>query len=736
MSKAANEHDSRAERETQQPTSIEGTLERITWSAGDSAFVIAQFRVENELFSIAGLGEMLSPVTGDRYILHGSWEEHPKYGWQFHFTSYDQKLPVTEDGIVRFLASGLLRGIGQSTARKIVDRFGIDALEIMEHDIGRLREIEGIGKKKLEGIRESWEKQRGVQTVMLFLREHDISGTWAVRIYHAYGAQAVTIVKKDPYRLVDDIEGIGFTSADSIARRLGLDAHDERRILAGITWALRESARRDGHCAMPTAEFIHHAGSILEVDEFAISHALTRAKEERRIIEQDELLFLPELYHAEQSIATSIAQAFGEEWNMLNHLEIDEYLAPVEMKRDVRFNAQQVEAIHKCLGGPLCILSGGPGTGKTTTLIGILHVARALGWEAAICAPTGRAAKRIAEITGSEAKTIHRLLEFDPSSGRFQRDEEKRLEADILVVDEVSMVDVELMAALLRARPRGCRVVLVGDADQLPSVGPGAVLRDMIECGEIDTVVLRLVFRQAEKSSIITNAHRVRQGFMPVFDSRLVDGGETFFREVGPKENIAQLIRDLVVERLPATFSCDPMRDIQVLSPMHNTVAGVTNLNQVLQQSVNGGGRVVFHRGDRRFRAGDKVMQVRNNYDKDVYNGDIGFVHGFDEEDDRLAVDFDGRRVLYASEEMEHLVLAYAVTIHKSQGSEYPIVIVPMVMQHRIMLRRTLLYTAMTRARDLLIILGQRTAVATAAQSPYESPRFGSLRDKLRQALR
>ena len=360
------------------------------------------------------------------------------------------------------------------------------------------------------------------------------------------------------------------------------------------------------------------------MDETILAEGLRSACETARVVEEEGLLFLPALHAAEKQIVAAIAQSYGELWNGLDHLSIDDDLALVEEKQGIRFNAQQVDAIHKCLAGPLCILTGGPGTGKTTTLTGVLHVTRALKWNAAICAPTGRAAKRITEITGIEARTIHRLLEFDPASGAFQRDEEGPLEADILVVDEVSMVDVQLMAALLRARPAGCRIVLVGDADQLPSIGPGAVLRDMIACGEVETVVLNIVFRQDRQSSIVSNAHRVREGYMPVFDARLVDGGETFFREVGQHENVGQLVRDLIVDRLPAACACDPMRDIQVLSPMHNSPAGVSHLNHVLQQAINGAAPVVYQRGEQRFRSGDKVMQTRNYYEKAVLNGDIG----------------------------------------------------------------------------------------------------------------
>ncbi len=736
MGKKIPDHDRRGGDETQGEQSLEAVLERVIWSAPDSAFVVCSIKVEGELFPLTAVGEMVSPSPGDRYVLHGRWDEHPRYGRQFQFSSYDVQYPVTPEGIERYLGSGLIRGLGKGTARRIVDRFGTRTLDVMNNEIERLLEVEGIGEKKLDAIQHEWEKQRGVQTVMLFLKAHNISSAWAVRIYRAYGNEAITVMHDNPYRLIDDIEGIGFMTADSIARSLGIAAGDARRVLAGMSYALKEAARRYGHTCVPESEFLRHAATVLEVELDEAYAALRLAIESGRAFLYDDHVYLPELMHAEEAIADSLRTAFREEWDDLDHLGLDRRLADVEAARGIRLNAQQVEAVHKCLSGPVCILTGGPGTGKTTTLTGVLDLARQLEWSIAICAPTGRAAKRITEVTGHDAKTIHRLLEFDPSVMAFQRNEDNVLEADILVVDEMSMVDVSLMAALLRARRPGCRLVLVGDADQLPSVGPGTVLRDLISCGEFDTVVLRLVFRQAAHSSIVSNAHRMRQGYMPVFDTRIVDGGETFFREVGPEENLGALVRDLVATRLPQELGCDPMRDIQVLSPMYDTPAGVTHLNHVLQQAVNGSARVVFQRGDRSFRAGDKVMQTRNDYGKDVYNGDIGYVQRYDEEENLLFIDFDGRAAGYAPEETDELVLAYAITVHKSQGNEYEIVIVPVVMQHRVMLRRNLMYTAMTRAKRMMVFLGQRSALAMAVENSREQRRFGLLPQRLQEALR
>ena len=736
MGKTPPAHDRRGGAETQDEVSLDDTLDRVTWSAPDSAFVVCRIRVEGELFPLVAVGEMMSPSPGDQYTLVGKWDEQAKFGRQFQFSSYEVRYPVTPDGIERYLSSGLIPGLGKGTARKIVDRFGSRTLAVMNDEIERLLEVEGIGRKKLEQIQREWERQRGVQNVMLFLKAHDISSSWAVRIYRAYGNDAMRVLHDDPYRLIEDIEGIGFVSADRIAHSLGITKSDERRVVAGLEFVLREAARRSGHTCVPEVEFLRHAASVLEVEADEAHAALRLAVERGTVCMEEEHVYIPELLHAEKAIVRGLHAALGEGGATLDHLGLDARLKDVEEVRGIRFNAQQVEAVHKGLTGPVCLLTGGPGTGKTTTLIGILDLAVTMERRTAICAPTGRAAKRIAEVTGHEARTIHRLLEFDPVALVFQRNEDRPIDADLIVVDEMSMVDVTLMAALLRARPAGCRLVLVGDADQLPPVGPGTVLRDLLACGEIDRVALRLVLRQSEQSTLITNAHRLREGFMPVFDARRTEDGGTFFREVGPDENVAQLIRDLVAERIPAEFACDPMRDIQVLAPMYDTPAGVTHLNHVLQQAINGGARVVFQRGSRTFRQGDKVMQTRNDYSKDVYNGDIGFVRGYDEEENQLRVEFDGRQVEYAPEETEDLMLAYAITVHKSQGGEYEIVLMPVVVAHRGMLRRTLLYTAMTRARRMMVFLGQRAVLSAAVQNAREQPRSGLLASRLREALR
>jgi exodeoxyribonuclease V alpha subunit len=731
-----NRHDREGDTETQEPESIEVTLDRIIWSAPDSAFVVCRIRLEEELFTLAAVGEMHSPSPGDRYVLHGRWETHPRHGRQFRFQSYEQQYPVTLEGMERYLGSGLIPGIGKVTARLIVERFGDRTLEVMNDHIDRLREVDGIGEKKLAAIRREWELQQGVSNVMVFLRSHNISTSWAVRIFRAYGNAAMHRIRENPYGLIEDVEGIGFLVADGIGRSLGIAADDERRVVAGMSYALREAARRQGHTCVPEEEFFRQAASLLGVGIDDMRNGLARAVAQGLVFIENEHVYLPELFHAEQRIAVELQAAFAEEWNSLDHLGLDKRLAEVEKTRTVQLNAQQVEAVHKCLAGPVCVLTGGPGTGKTTALTGILDLARLMQWKIALCAPTGRAAKRITEITGHEARTIHRLLEFDPKEMAFRRNEDRRLEADILVVDEMSMVDIPLMAALLCARPAGCRMVLAGDADQLPSVGPGSVLRDLLASRDIERVVLHLVLRQAADSSIIINAHRIRDGYMPNFDTRVRGVGETFFSEVHSDEQLPELVRALVAERIPDEFDCDPVRDIQIISPMHDSAAGVTRLNAVLQEAVNGGARTLLQRGDRLFRQGDKVMQTRNDYEKEVFNGDIGYVRGYDEEGGALAVGFDSRVVSYTAEESDDLVLAYAITVHKSQGSEYDVVIMPVVMRHRIMLRRNLLYTAMTRARRAMIFLGQKNAISIAVANAREQLRHGLLAERISDALR
>jgi exodeoxyribonuclease V alpha subunit len=715
--------------ETQEEVMLEATLLFITFYNRETMFTVARFQTEDGR-TVTCTGEMLQPTRGERYTLNGSWNTHPKYGLQFKWTSYETLLPATKDGIEQYLASGLIKGIGNVFAHKIVTRFGVETLQIMNTDIDRLAEVPGIGGKKLERIKESWNEQRGVQNVMVFLKSHGVSTAYAVRIYMQYGQRAIEAVTNNPYRLIDDVEGIGFITADTIAQKLGIAAEDLVRLKAGIHYVLREAAFANGHTFLPEDECIHAAARVLHADDGAVRSALRAAIEEALFMQDDGRIFLPELFFAEFTVAECVHRFFDKQPVIGNIEELNRLLLETERMRGIRFTPVQTEAILKSIEGPLTIITGGPGTGKTTTVIGILSLAHSLDWNVALCAPTGRAAKRMSEVTGDEAKTIHRLLEFEPRLRIFQRDEDKPLEADLVLVDEMSMVDVLLFAALIRAIPSGAKVVLMGDVDQLPPVGPGNALRDLIESREIPTITLNTIFRQVEHSSIISNSHRVKNGNLPVFDY------ETHLIEVGDAEEIVQRISRLVLHDLPQDMGVDPLRHIQVLAPMHNTLPGVKHLNSVLQQVLNHQGFLFLHRGERVWRVGDKVMQTKNNYEKDVYNGDIGFIDAFDEEGSIVSIRFDDRFVPYKLDELEELTLAYAITIHKSQGSEYDVVIIPLTMQHRIMLQRNLMYTAMTRAKERIIFVGHRSALVAAIENTRTSRRYSRLDELLRELLR
>ncbi len=718
------------ETEEQAQIEIEATLRAILFRAPDSPYVVGRFSSESLPESFTGTGDLIAPATGDTYLLEGSWVTHASYGRQFHFTSYSIVYPTTTEGIERYLASGLIRGVGRALAARIVRRFGEETINVLNGDIERLREVPGIGAKMLETIRESWETQRGVHVVMLFLKEHDVSTAYAVRIFRAYGRDTAAILRENPYRLIDDVDGIGFAIADRIAAKLGFAPTDMRRLLAGLHHLLSEAAEESGHTFVEREAVVAGAGARLGADEFKMREAIREAVERGVLIEEEERLYLPRFYLAEEAIAQAAARLFEMPRDPLDPRLLSGALRAVEAARGIEFSPLQVDAMHRSITEPVTVITGGPGTGKSTALIGILAAAESLGRRVALCAPTGRAAKRMTEVTGREARTIHRLLEFDPKGGFFQRNEENPVDADLIVADEASMIDTLLLAALFRAIPPASRIVFIGDQDQLPSVGAGQVLHDLIHCGQFPVVVLTTVFRQAEESMIVRNAHLIRGGDQPRFlkDCLFADCAET--------EEIPVRIEDLVRRRLPEKLDLDPLRDIQVLAPMHRTAAGVAHLNFILQRAMNPEGRLFLRRGDRAFRVGDKVMQTRNNYDKEVFNGDIGFISAADPEETLCTIQFDSRPVRYSFDEMEEVTLAYAITIHKSQGSEYPVVLIPMTLQHRIMLQRNLLYTGMTRAKKLLIFIGDKKAVRIAVATTHPSRRRTSLSERLARRLR
>ena len=706
-----------------QEHSLRGTLYKIIFTNNENGYLIGALKTAEGTISIVGY--MLEPREGDEYIVSGSWTTHPKYGKQFQFTTYEIKEPTTLHGVEEYLASGLIHGVGPAIASRIVKKFGMKTLDILNKTPDRLLEIEGVGKKKLEAIVESASSLHEMEGVMTFLKSYNISTSQAIKIFKTYGKGAVGVVKNNPYQLIVDVQGIGFQIADSIAQRVGVQPESTYRLDAGIRYVLNDACRAAGHCFLPREELARRAAELLVVDEAKIDRAIDESVQNGFLAAENDQLFPFVLYQAEIESARRLEQLLRKGAKAFAEQKLLVSLAHIERRHKIAFDAKQRDAILHSIQKPITILTGGPGTGKTLCVNGIIELADELGIAYMLCAPTGRAAKRLSELSSREAKTIHRLLEYEPQSGLFRRDAETPLECDMLIVDEVSMVDLELFAALLLAVKPESQLVLVGDVDQLPSVGPGQVLRDLIDSKRIGTVRLDTIFRQAEESSIIANSHRINAGEVPAFST------DFKFLEENSAENIQETIIRLCATILPQNYRYDPFDDIQVLSPMHNGAAGVRELNKELQQALNGHSKICWQGSERKFLMGDKVMQTRNNYDKEVFNGDIGRVSGVDRNDGILLVDFYGRRVEYTFEQLDELTLAYAMTIHKSQGNEFKAVIVPVTVSHYIMLQRNLIYTAVTRARELLILVGEMKALAIGVNNDEVRERNTKLKQRL-----
>ena len=712
---------------------IAGSVERLTFHNPENGFSVlrVQARGRRGLITVVGHAAAISP--GEWINASGSWIHDRTYGPQFRARFLQASEPTSNDGIRRYLASGLIHGIGPVYAKKLVDAFGAAIFDVIDNEPDRLREVDGIGAIRAARICDAWADQKSVREIMVFLHEHGVGTARAVRIYKTYGADAVRVMSENPYQLARDIRGIGFRTADALAMRLGIEKTAMIRIRAGVGFALLE-AMSDGHCGLPAEELLAKASELLEAPTELIEPAIEHELADRTIVADTvrgtDCLFLATLHRAEQAIARRVrAIAAGP----LPWREIDPSAAlrQVEARTGLKLARLQAEAIRRALASKMLVMTGGPGVGKTTVVNALLAILAPRGVGTTLCAPTGRAARRLSETTGLPAKTIHRLLEVDPATGRFQRDEERPISTDLIVVDEASMVDVPLMHALLRAVPDGAAVLIVGDIDQLPSVGPGQVLSDLIASGAVPVVRLTEVFRQAAGSRIITNAHRVNAGELPRLGK---PEGETdfYFVPADDADASAARVRELVTVRIPRRFGLDPIDDIQVLCPMNRGGAGARALNLELQAALNpAGGRPAVERFGWTLAAGDKVMQTENDYDRDVYNGDIGRVEAVDPELGELRVRFDGRPVTYGFGELDALVPAYATTIHKSQGSEYPAVVIPIVMQHYIMLQRNLLYTGITRGRRLVVLVGQPKAVAVAVRTVSGRRRWSRLAEWL-----
>jgi exodeoxyribonuclease V alpha subunit len=683
------------------------------------------------------VGNLPAVSAGEWLTAEGFWVHNQEHGFELRAQKLSSVPPTSREGIEKYLGSGMIKGIGPVYAKKMVAKFGEQVFEIIENASARLEEIAGIGPGRRRKIKDAWAEQKVVREIMVFLHSNGVSSARAVRIFKTYGEKAIERVRANPYLLARDIPGIGFKTADSIAMKIGIPRDSMIRASAGLEFILSEAAG-NGHCALPRELLLEHAARALELDSKLVAEALLRLLQKREltleVIEGNELVFLPQLRNSEEGIAGAIAQLASEP-PVYPKIDLGKAIEWAEKKTGKQLGASQRNAVEILLQHRLGILTGGPGVGKTTLLNTILTILRAKKLKVLLCAPTGRAARRLSESTGLPAQTIHRLLEVQPNRG-FTRDASRPLEGDLLVVDECSMVDVPLMNSLLRALPPGASVLLVGDADQLPSVGPGSVLRDLIASGIIPVATLTEIYRQAESSQIIRNAHRMNRGEMIEF-AGAGEESDFYFIERETPETILATIKELAKTRIPRKFKLDPVQEIQVLSPMNRGSLGVREMNVALQNELNPlrAGSEFIEKFGWQFRMGDKVIQLENDYDKEVFNGDIGMVSGIDAVEKELRVQFEGREVLYDFGELDELALAYAITVHKSQGSEFPAVVIPIATQQYLMLQRKLIYTALTRGKKLVVIVGQKKALAMAIRNNETAQRHGGLLARLRAAV-
>ncbi|HXT22903.1 MAG TPA: ATP-dependent RecD-like DNA helicase, partial [Thermoanaerobaculia bacterium] len=665
---------------------------------------------------------------GESLKLSGRWVQDKKYGEQFQVESWLTMQPSTVLGMERYLGSGLVRGVGRVMAKRLVARFGLDTLDVIDRDPARLTEVEGIGAQRSRAIQKAWQQQRQIHQVMVFLQGHGVAAHHAVKIYKTYGDEAMRVVSETPYRLASEVWGIGFQTADSIASRLGLPADAPARLAAGLLHALSRAAD-EGHLFLPRAELLAAAKELLGTDETLLPPALAALETEEKVVIERDAVYLIPFFLAERSAALRLRRLLSFPLPPVG-VDVERACRWFEERFRVALAPAQHEAIRRAVLGKVLVLTGGPGTGKTTLVRALVEIFGKKGERVLLAAPTGRAAKRMAETTGHDASTLHRLLEWSPQSGRFERNEERPLAADLLVVDEVSMLDMLLAHHLLKAVPEQARLVLVGDADQLPSVGPGNVLAEMLASGVVPSVRLTRIFRQDGAGLIVGNAHRVLGGEMPI-DAPDGIASDFFSIEREDPDEALDTLRRLIAERIPARFGFDPKSDVQVLSPMRRGRLGTISLNAELQALLNPSGAPV--EGSRgRLRIGDRVLQTKNDYQLDVFNGDLGRVEAVDEEAAEVVVRFDERIVRYPAGELDALELAYACSVHKSQGSEYPCVVVVVHREHYVLLQRNLLYTAMTRGKKLVVLLGSRSAVRRAVKNADPQKRYTRLAERLR----
>ncbi len=720
-------------------TDLSGQIERITYTNEENGYTIARVKVYGQRDLVTVVGYLMSPTPGEILSMRGEWVNHPKFGEQFKVVEYKTKVPATVFGIQKYLGSGLIKGLGPVIAGRIVKKFGKKTLDVIENEIEKLALVEGIGKKRIGMIQKAWDEQKEIREVMMFLQSHGVSSGYATKIFKQYGNRSIAVVTDNPYRLAMDIFGIGFVIADSIAEKLGFPKDSPLRVEAGILYVLHQLSD-EGHVFYPYEHLVKKSQEILGVERDVVVHALGSLAIDKRIVledlnesmeefkENNKGVYLAKFHLCETSISTRLKTLLAAP-KSIRPVNVESALEWVQGQLDISLAENQAKAIRCAVENKIMVITGGPGTGKTTIINAVLKIFSRLSIKTLLAAPTGRAAKRMSETTGHDAKTIHRLLEYSFTKGGFQKNEEKPLNCDLLILDEASMIDTILMYHLIKAIPTFATVILVGDVNQLPSVGAGYVLNDIIASGTVPVVALNEIFRQARESRIIVNAHNINNGIVPTFENDMPDNDFYFIQQEDP-EKVLEIILELTKERIPGRFGLDPVDDIQVLTPMHKGTVGAGNLNTQLQKTLNPVQEEIT-RGNRNFRLNDKVMQISNNYDKEVFNGDIGRITDMRPDDNEMTVTFDGRDVPYEFYELDELVLAYAVSVHKSQGSEYPAVVLPVVTQHYILLQRNLIYTAVTRGRKLVVMVGTRKALAMGVKNDKTQKRFTYLRHRL-----
>ena len=721
-------------------TELEGQIEKITYTSVETGFTIAKVKVDGHRGLVTVVGNIAAPTVGEIITMKGEWVHHPRYGEQFKIAHYHTKIPASVYGIGKYLGSGLIKGIGPVMAERIVEKFGKETLEVIEQQVDRLAEVEGIGRKRIKMIKRAWAEQKEIREVMIFLQSHGVGSGYATKIFKRYGRNSIEVVKQNPYTLATEVFGIGFVTADGIAEKLGFAKDSELRAEAGILYVLNQLAE-EGHVYYPYEPLVEKCQEILQVERDVVVKSFAKIALDKKVVIEDlnqdieefrenyKAVYLAKFHFSEASIASRLHGLISAA-KSIRKIDTTKAIDWVQDQLHITLAERQVEAIKAAVEDKVLVITGGPGTGKTTIIHAVLKIFAKLGVDILLAAPTGRAAKRMSEATGHEAKTIHRLLEYSLQRGGFQRNQERPLICDLLIVDEASMMATTLMHHLLKAVPSEATFILVGDVNQLPSVGAGNVLKDIIDSGVAQVVELNEIFRQAQESSIIVNAHRINSGKLPIIETPDQPEQDFYFIEQEDPDEVLRIILELAKERIPRRFGLDPLNDIQVLTPMHKGVVGAENLNAELQEKLNPG-KEGLARGGVQFRINDKVMQIRNNYDKEIFNGDIGRIKSIDSINQEVMIVFDTGEVSYDYSELDEVVLAYAISVHKSQGSEYPAVILPVLTQHYILLQRNLIYTAVTRGRELVVLVGTKKALAIAVNNDKTQRRYTYLRYRL-----